>query len=299
MIDSEQLDAFLELTERLSFTRVAEARNLTQPAIHLQIQKLSQALDVVLYRRVGRGLEITREGWIVARHAREARERAAQLSAELAGGARAPRIVLAAGEGALRFIAAGALSSVIRSGRVSVTVRTADGPDAAEAVALGRADLAIVAGGDVAPDLTVERITRVPPMVVMRADHALVAKARIRLADLDGVPMVLPPPGRPHRARIADAMRARGFALAVALEVGGWDAMADFAGMGLGVAIINGCVTVPRRLVTRPLVGLEAVEYQLVRRGAGGSADVLADAILARKTEWRRRRDTAWARARS
>lgn len=299
MINAEHLDAFLDLTERLSFTRVAEARHLTQPAVHLQIKKLEEALGVSLYRRAGRGLEITREGWVVARHAREARERAAALRADLAGGTHRSEVVLAAGEGSTRFLLAEAIREVVRSGRCAVRLRPGDGDAAVAQVLDGRAELAVAASGESARGLVARDLDRVPLVVVAPPGHALSARSRVTLRELDGVPLIVPPAGRPHRVRLAETLAAQGGALAVALEVGGWDAMVDFVGLGLGVAVVNGFVPVPARLVARRLTGLAGPEYRLLTRpGRGGeAAERLADAIVAHRTAWRARRGTAWARS--
>ncbi len=303
MINAEQLDAFLDLTERLSFTRVAEARHLTQPAIHLQIRKLEEALGVSLYRRVGRSIEITREGWVVARHAREARERGAALRAELAGAPGRDQVVLAAGEGSTRFLLARAIREVVRAGAVEVRLRPGDGEAVVAQVLDGRADLGVAALGEPPRGVEARALDRVPLVVLAPPEHALgqvlQGRARVAIQELSGVPLIVPPAGRPHRVRLAETLAAGGGTLAVALEVGGWDAMVDFVRLGLGVAVVNGFVPVPAKLIARRLTGLAGPEYHLMwRRGAvGDAAQRLADAIGERRSAWRERRDTAWARA--
>lgn len=299
MINAEHLDAFLDLTERLSFTRVAEARHLTQPAIHLQIRKLEEALGVSLYRRAGRAIEITGAGWTVARHAREARLRAEALRAELAGVSQPAAAVLAAGEGSTRFLLASAIRRAVRGGAVTVRLRPGDGQAVVGQVLDGRADLGVTALAEAPRGLEVRALDRVPLVVIMPRDHPLAARARVGLADLDGVPLIVPPAGRPHRVRLAETLAAVGGALAVALEVHGWDAMVDFVGLGMGLAVVNGFVPVPARLAARRLGGLSGPEYQLITRPGHASAAVeaVADAIIAERTAWRSRRDTAWARS--
>jgi DNA-binding transcriptional LysR family regulator len=300
MIHSEHLETFLELTERLSFTRVAEVRRLTQPAIHLHVKKLEEALGVTLYRRAGRRLEITPEGWRLAAHAREVRRQTERVLAELAGEVERHEVVLAAGEGSTRFLLAPAIRSV--AGRVHVQLLTADGPAAASAVLDGRAALAVAALAEVPRGLQAKALDRVPLVVLAPPGHALGQRAVVPLEALDGVPLIVPPSGRPHRVRLAETLAARGGALRVALEVGGWDAMVDFVDLGLGVAVVNGFVPVPARLVARRLVGLSGPEYRLLSRGASphageGVVGALAAEIVAGRAAWRAKSGTAWARA--
>jgi DNA-binding transcriptional LysR family regulator len=298
MIHSEHLETFLELTERLSFTRVAEVRRLTQPAIHLHVKKLEEALGVVLYRRAGRRLEITPEGWRLAAHAREVRRQTERVLAELAGAPARHEVVLAAGEGSTRFLLASAIRRA--AGRAQVRLLTADGPAAAAAVLDGRAALGVAAVAEVPRGLEARVLDRVPLVVLAPPGHPLGQGKVVPLEALTGVPMIVPPSGRPHRVRLAETLAARGGALSVALEVGGWDAMVDFVGLGLGVAVVNGFVPVPARLVARRLVGLQGPEYRLLMRGApaaGGAEAALAADIVAERAAWRARKDTAWARA--
>lgn len=298
MIYSEHLATFLELSERLSFTRVAEVRRLTQPAVHLHVKKLEEALGVSLYRRVGRRLELTPEGWRLAAHAREVRRQTEVVRAALAGGAATDEVVMAAGEGSTRFLLASAIRGV--AARARVRLWTADGPAVAAAVLDGQATLGVAALAELPPGLESRVLDRVPLMVLAPPGHPLGERRAVPLEALDGVPLIVPPSGRPHRVRLAETLAARGGALRVALEVGGWDAMVDFVGLGLGLAVVNGFVPVPARLVARRLVGLAGPEYRLLSRGvrlAEGAAATLAAEIVRTRLAWRARKDTAWARA--
>ena len=55
MIDSDRLRSFIAFGEELSFTRAAARLHLSQPALHVQVARLTEELGVLLYRRVGRG----------------------------------------------------------------------------------------------------------------------------------------------------------------------------------------------------------------------------------------------------
>lgn len=61
-VDPERLRSFLAVARRLSFTRGAEERALTQPAISRQIRQLERALGAVLFERLGRAVHLTDAG---------------------------------------------------------------------------------------------------------------------------------------------------------------------------------------------------------------------------------------------
>jgi hypothetical protein len=94
----------------------------------------------------------------------------------------------------------------------------------------------------------------------------------VRLSDLDGVRLVLPPTGRPHRVALDAALHAAGVTCPVVAEVDGWDLLVHFAALGLGASIVNGCVQLPARLRAVPVADLPAVTYWAAWRPERGRA---------------------------
>ncbi|MEX3967839.1 LysR family transcriptional regulator [Paraburkholderia sp. EG286B] len=58
----EQLKIFVEAARHGSFTLVAASLGVTQSAISISMRKLEEALDVVLFNRIGNGLSLTDAG---------------------------------------------------------------------------------------------------------------------------------------------------------------------------------------------------------------------------------------------
>jgi len=61
-MELSQLEAFLEVVERGSFRRAAEALHLAQPSISTRIQRLEDELGVPLFHRMARGVRLTDMG---------------------------------------------------------------------------------------------------------------------------------------------------------------------------------------------------------------------------------------------
>lgn len=59
-----QLNCFLTVAETLNFARAAERLNITQPAVTHQIRSLESELNVKLFRRSTRSVELTHAGII-------------------------------------------------------------------------------------------------------------------------------------------------------------------------------------------------------------------------------------------
>ena len=62
-MNTVQLECFLAVAETLNFARAAERLHITQPAVTHQINSLESELDVKLFKRTTRTVEMTAAGW--------------------------------------------------------------------------------------------------------------------------------------------------------------------------------------------------------------------------------------------
>ncbi len=95
----DQLRAMLALADVSNLSRAAERLHLSTPALFNQIRQLEEELGVRLYERVGRGLQLTDKGRLLAEHARRILEARNQAIEELSAGAASARNVLRLGSG--------------------------------------------------------------------------------------------------------------------------------------------------------------------------------------------------------
>jgi DNA-binding transcriptional LysR family regulator len=283
MINSEWLHSFVVFAERLNFTRAAEELHLSQPALHVQIKKLAESLNVPLYVRRGRGVELTREGRQLLAFGREQAERQAEFVKGLGFGDGEENVVLAAGEGTLLYLLTDAIRRYQRWAKAPLKVLTRDRDQALAAVELGEAHLAVTVTEEVPGSFVAKRVARVGAAVVLPKGHRLARKRVLSIRDLAGEALVLPGLGRPLRATLARAFADAGLPLRTGVEAHGWELMMHFAALGLGLAVVNDFCVPPPGTVRRPLRGLPSVQYQLVRlrdRRQGEAARALERAIL-------------------
>ncbi|HVH46234.1 MAG TPA: LysR family transcriptional regulator [Labilithrix sp.] len=291
---SDWLHAFVSFAEHLNFTRAARALHLSQPALHVQIAKLSEALGVPLYTRRGRALELTREGTKLVAFARETQERSSEFVADLRGGSSAGPVVLCAGEGTYLYLLGDAIRAFAKRRTATLRLLTRDRSGTLDAVASGEAHLG-VSSLDVAPDgIVAEPLCDVEQVVVVSRSHPLARKRTVTLTDLEGASLVVPPEGRPHRAMISRGLQAAGVSWSVAAEANGWGLILHFAALGVGSAIVNGFCRIPTGMVARPLRGLPPVRYSLLtRNGAHPSGRVeILRRIIQESTRTARGRST-------
>ncbi|UYV38164.1 LysR family transcriptional regulator [Rhodobacteraceae bacterium D3-12] len=83
--DWTQLRGFLATAEEGSLSAAARALKLTQPTLGRQVAALEEALGVVLFERVGRGLVLTPAGQELLPHARAMGDAAGRISLAAAG----------------------------------------------------------------------------------------------------------------------------------------------------------------------------------------------------------------------
>ena len=70
-LNFHQLYIFQMVANHLSFSRAAEAMEITQPAVSIQVQELEKFLGIILFHRRPRGLRITEAGDAVLAYAQQ------------------------------------------------------------------------------------------------------------------------------------------------------------------------------------------------------------------------------------
>jgi LysR family transcriptional regulator, low CO2-responsive transcriptional regulator len=105
-----------------------------------------------------------------------------------------------------------------------------------------------------------------PQALFLPREHRLAARTEVTLRDVEGLDLVVPSAGSPHRRALERALLNLGVTWSVAAEVDGWDLLSHFAALGLGAAVINGCVLPPEGLTAVPIRDLPSVRYWAVWR---------------------------------
>lgn len=288
-VSLDALTAFAEFAEDGNFSRAAIRLHLSQPALHTKITKLGRAVGRPLYIRRGRAIEITPEGRRVQRHAREIAASMATLQDELLGKDAVQPVTLAAGEGAFLYLLGQGIKAHLSDRSHALQLVTADGAAAVEAVRSGRAHLGVACLETVPRDLAVEPFTRVGQVLAVPKKHAFASRRSIRLKDIAGAGLILPPEGRPHRTMLSQMLQSAQVHCDVAVEASGWELMLHLVRMGMGLAVVNACCRIPAGVVARPMPELPALQYLILsrREGVSGAASALKKNLLATANAWK------------
>jgi DNA-binding transcriptional LysR family regulator len=276
MLPTEALAAFAVFAEHLNFTHAAAALHISQPALHVKVNKLATTVGRPLYQRHGRVLTLTPEGESVARFARDLDTRMTAFLAEVRDAAAVRPLTLAAGEGAYLYL----LGEVIRTFR-PLKLLNRDSARMLAAVRAGRADLGIGVLEVLPDDVTAVLLASYPQTLVLPADHPLTGHAELTIRDLAGLSLVLPPANRPHRRTVERALRAADVDWTPAIEAEGWPLTLHFVALGVGLSIVNGCVRPPNGFTSREITDLPRVPYYAVHLPDRASDARLAELLTA------------------
>jgi LysR family transcriptional regulator, low CO2-responsive transcriptional regulator len=294
MIPSSRLDfdavvSFAAFADVMSFSAAARHLHISQPALHVKVRKLGEQLDRTLYRRVGRGLELTEHGEAIARFGRQLRTSAEEVLGQLDGRSEQP-VALAAGEGAYLYLLGPGVGQFQRQANVPLRLLSLDREQTLAAVLGGKAQLGVAPLDSVPEQLHSSLLTTVGQVLAIPAEHRFAGRARLRLKDLAGERLVVPSAGRPQREMLSTLLQSEQVPWEVAMEANGWELMLSFVAMGVGVAVVNACCRLPKGVVTAALPELPSLRYQCFHlRGMtkSSSVDRLRASLLAHANSWK------------
>jgi LysR family nitrogen assimilation transcriptional regulator len=209
-IDLRRLEYFVAVAEAGSFSKAAAALVMSQPALSQQIATLEQETGHRLLTRTGRGAEPTAAGLALLQHARGIFELAERARADMR-----ERQLIPSGR-----ITIGLPPRVAHAMTADLVERfRAEFPDAAisveeglsirlrEGLVAGRLDVAVLFDPPASPLLDVETVAR--ESLVLMASTPL--PARIRLADVAALPLVLPSKPNSLRQLLESEVKPRGY----------------------------------------------------------------------------------------
>lgn len=238
-ISHSQLRAFHAVAEAGSFTRAAEALCLSQPAVSDQVRKLEEYYGVTVFHRDKRSVRLTEVGERLlglTRRLFDVSTDAHELLMDYHG-LTTGSLVLAvdAPVHVLPYVA----RFCARYPGINVRIEAANTDEVLQRLFSHRADLALL-GRSIEDERLLSLPLRRDPMVAfVSKDHPWAKRKSIRLADLDGTPLVLREQGSVTRQTLEEEMAAAGFAIRKAIEVEGREGAMEAVAFGIGVGVIS------------------------------------------------------------
>lgn len=208
----QKLKVFKTVAEFGHFTKAADFLDLTQPVISIHIRKLEEAVGAELFRRSGRGVDLTEAGKRVLKWANEVLVETSSLEKDLAHiqSGRYGRTSVSSSPSVGSYALARLVRSFMRDNpRARIDLEITHPSAAIAAVRTGRSNFAIslLDASQMSEDLKVEILWYERYIFVCAPDSEW-AQRRCSIADLATIPTITGNPG-PVRQSIEDDKLAK------------------------------------------------------------------------------------------
>jgi LysR family transcriptional regulator, low CO2-responsive transcriptional regulator len=265
-MDFDQLEIFLEVARLSSFSRAAEKRFRTQPAISSQIRALEEEVGARVLDRSGGRVSLTASGKLFFKYAEETLERRKAILIEIAETERVPRgeIVVGANEGTCLHILPEVFAQFKRDyPNVAVSIKRSDYARILESILENAVDFGVVSLPVNDNRLEVQPIHRDELVVITAVKHALAGKKGVTVAEVATFPLVLPKAG--HTRDALDALfYDHHLKPKVAMELDSSELLKRFVAADVGVGFIARS-NIEEDIRAKALVALTLADAQIRR----------------------------------
>jgi DNA-binding transcriptional LysR family regulator len=261
------LRIFLAVAEQGSFSQAANALYISQPAVSKSVQELERQLDLLLFDRSGRKLQLTEAGTLTMRHARQifALERSAETALDQLRGLETGHLSL----GASQTVGTDLLPPIMgafhrRYPGIQLSLEIGNTQQVVELLLHGTLDTAFVEGPVNRAGLVIHPWRSDRLVVIAAPDHPLVARQPLTLEQILDEPFVVREQGSGTRAVFEQALRERQADIQIAMELGSNEAVKNAVSAGLGISVISEA-TIPVPIKAGVLVTLDVADFDLTR----------------------------------
>jgi LysR family hydrogen peroxide-inducible transcriptional activator len=238
-MELRQLAALVAVTDHGSFSAAADALHTVQSNVSNHVARLEKELGLQLIDR--QGCQLTEGGEAVVERARRVAmeldalvSEVAAMRLEVVGNVRMGMIGTTA-----RWLVPRLLDRLAEQHpKIHLVVGDVTSATSDIQLASGRLDLAVVHLPIAGSDLVGYPLFDEDLMLVASPNDPLQDRAGVTMADLDGLPLLLPPPGTAFRGELEQAAREAGIALVPKAELDGVRLIASLTFDGYGPAIL-------------------------------------------------------------
>jgi DNA-binding transcriptional LysR family regulator len=246
-----QLHAFVVLAEELHFGHAADRLGISQPPLSQQIRRLEDKVGHPLFHRAPGGIALTPAG-------RELLPAARHALSDLADGLASARAVGSGQAGTLRIGFAASLALTVLPGllrafrdqfpQVHLDIQEMTTAPQIAALHDRMIDIGLLREPSAEAWLGLRTVLTEPFVAVLPTGHPLAAQRTVQVAELSGLPFVLPSReiGPGLHDRIAELCGTANFTPLVTQRAVEWQTVCALVGAGLGVSVAPACTRLIR-----------------------------------------------------
>jgi LysR family transcriptional regulator, low CO2-responsive transcriptional regulator len=239
-MDFDQLETFLEVARLSSFSRAAEKRFRTQPAISSQIRAIEEEVGARLLDRSGGKVSLTASGKVFQQYAGDALESRKAMIVAVAETERVPRgeIIVGANEGTCLHILPEVFAEFKKQyPDVAVNIKRSDYSKILESVIDNSVDFGVVSLPVADNRLTVVLIHRDELIIIAPPRHPLAKMKSATVAEVAKFPLVVPKAGHTRDA-IEDLFHEHKLKPRYAMELDSSELLKRFVAADVGIGFI-------------------------------------------------------------
>lgn len=240
-MDFDQLETFLEVARHASFSRAAEKRFRTQPAISSQIRGIEEEVGAKLFDRSGGKVSLTAAGKAFLKYVEETLDARKAMLVSIAEMERVPRgeIIVGANEGTCLHILPYVFADFKKQyPDVSVNIKRADYAKILESVIDNSVDFGVVSLPINDSRLTVVPIHRDELVIIAPPNHPLGKLKSASIADLAKYPLIVPQTGHTRDA-IEELFHERRLKPNFSMELDSSELLKRFVAADVGIGFIS------------------------------------------------------------
>lgn len=283
---AKQLPYFVVVAEQGHFNRAAIALNITQSALTRRIQSLETSLGTKLFKRGRQGVTMTAAGAILYKEARRLMTRLDWVAEEVSTISRGEtgRLQIALNVSSTRnpIITQSLLLYKEQHPAVELRLNVMNNDEIIAALELDSIDAGFISHvGDDTRLVGWENIfiQDIKVLLATAHDHPFAEKAKIRLSDLEGEPMIwaVNGRGRAFQNRLTNLMKRSGIVATPLVNVATTEAAVNLVSAGLAITLVPEDYPVPSNVVLHHLEEIrESVPLKMMWRNANPLATLKA-----------------------
>jgi DNA-binding transcriptional LysR family regulator len=222
-INLNQLRAFYLAARKKSITNAAEALHVTQPAVTMQIKAFEKHLNVKLFRKYGKELQLTDVGQVLYRYAKRIFKIVDEVEYVLKsyGDSTLGSLTIGTTRSFARHLMPGLLSRFQKSfPKVRVFLKVGSSQEIADSIAAFKYDLGIIGRLPHMDKLKIVPYTKEEFCVVISPNHRLASKSMVSIFELKNEPIIIRESGSGSRHAILLLLASHNVKPSVLVEAG-------------------------------------------------------------------------------
>ncbi|MYM32116.1 DNA-binding transcriptional regulator, LysR family [Duganella sacchari] len=236
-----QLQSLVLVARHESVSRAADAMHLTQPAVSLQLRTLEEIAGIALTRKVGRNIQLTAAGEVMAEFSERILRLWEQASDELAAlqGVTSGTLRIGAVTTAEHLLPPMLVPFTLERPDVRLKLQVGNRTEIIQMLARHEIELAIMGTPPRELRTNAAKFARHPMAFVASPSHPLMRKKKITLNDVMAANLLVRERGSGTRTAVEKLLREEGHAAEFGSEVSSNEAIKRMVAAGLGVGFLS------------------------------------------------------------